>query len=78
MTGLSAKRYGLPGRGEIKKGSYADIVIFDPSRINEQFTQQKSPAYSSGISHVFINGQTVLWEGTFREVLRPGRILRKV
>jgi N-acyl-D-aspartate/D-glutamate deacylase len=78
MTGLSAKRYGLPGRGEIKKGSYADIVIFDPGRINEQFTQQKFPAYSSGISHVFINGQPVLWEGTFREALRPGRVLRKV
>lgn len=77
MTGLSAKRYGLQGRGEIKKDAYADIVIFDPGQIREEFTTQGLPTYCPGISHVFINGQPVLWEGAFREALRPGRVLRK-
>ncbi|WP_155483799.1 amidohydrolase family protein, partial [Vibrio campbellii] len=30
MTGMSAARYQLKDRGEIKAGAYADLVLFNP------------------------------------------------
>lgn len=78
MTGLSAKRYGLACRGEIREGAYADLVLFDPATIGERFTTTGKPTFSTGISHVWINGQPVLQEGNFAQTLRPGRILRRV
>lgn len=78
MTGLSAKRYGLAGRGEIREGACADLVLFDPATVGESFTATGKPAFSAGISHVWINGQPVFQEGDFAQTLRPGRVLRHV
>ena len=77
MTGLSAQRYGMKGRGELKEGASADIVIFDSGKVNEKFTEGGRPAFAEGISHVFVNGSPVLCEGEFRRDLRPGKLLRK-
>jgi len=63
MTGLSAQRYGLKGRGELKKGAFADIVAFEPCAVSEKFTASGRPACAQDISHVFIDGSLVLWDG---------------
>ena len=33
MTGLTAARFGLAGRGCIEIGAFADLVLFDAERI---------------------------------------------
>lgn len=38
MTGMSAKRFGLAKRGEIKSGYFADLVLFDPNEISDEAT----------------------------------------
>jgi N-acyl-D-aspartate/D-glutamate deacylase len=76
MTSLPASRYKLDKRGILKKHAYADLVVFDPLKIDESFTDDGMPEYAKGISHVFINGQQIVEDGSFNGHLMPGRILR--
>ena len=56
MTGCPADRYGLLERGRIQLGTYADIVVFDHSRIadNGSYQQRRQP---EGIKWVLVNGR---------------------
>ncbi|WP_313334531.1 N-acyl-D-amino-acid deacylase family protein [Pseudomonas oryzihabitans] len=56
MTGLSAARFGLAGRGLIEPGAQADLVLFDPARIRDvaDFSDPQRPA--EGIHAVWVNG----------------------
>jgi N-acyl-D-amino-acid deacylase len=76
MTSLPAETYNLAGRGVLKKGAFADIVVFDPETVNERFDKNGLPVSADGISHVFINGVPVVVEGKIEESRRPGRVLR--
>ena len=38
MTGMPAARFGLAGRGLIRKGHSADLVLFDPETILDTAT----------------------------------------
>jgi len=57
MTGLSAARFGLRGRGLIEPGAQADLVLFDPARIRDvaDFSEPQRPA--EGIHAVWVNGR---------------------
>lgn len=57
MTGLSAARFGLAGRGLLEAGAHADLVLFDPARIRDvaDFSAPQRPA--EGIAAVWVNGQ---------------------
>ena len=76
MTGLSARRYRLDGRGELRAGAYADLVVFDPLRIEERFDAAGRPAPAQGVVHVMINGSHVVRDGALTENTHPGRLLR--
>ncbi|MEW6439392.1 MAG: D-aminoacylase [bacterium] len=76
MTGLPASRYRLSGRGEIRKGAHADLVLFDSGRIGEAFTPDGKPVFAEGIEHVFINGLPVVSRGRLNRDLRAGKVLR--
>jgi len=76
MTSLPARRYKLNNRGTLKNNAYADLVVFDPHEINENFTGEGKPDYAKGISHVFINGQWIIDNGNFKGHLMPGKVLR--
>lgn len=56
MTSLPAQRFNLEGRGLIREGHFADLVLFDPETIIDTatFTDPIRPA--SGIKHVWVNG----------------------
>jgi dihydroorotase/N-acyl-D-amino-acid deacylase len=75
MTWAVASRVGLEDRGLVQDGFFADLVVFDPDRIRERATFTNPHRLSTGIRHLFVNGQAVLRNG--RETgARPGRFLR--
>ncbi|MDL2289608.1 amidohydrolase family protein [Clostridia bacterium OttesenSCG-928-F22] len=75
MTGRTADRYNLSGRGYLRDGYYADITVFDAATIAETATVQQPESYAAGIEHVFINGEHVLNKGSLNKELRAGMVL---
>jgi N-acyl-D-amino-acid deacylase len=75
MTMLPAMTFGIHKRGVIKKGAFADLVIFDQEKINDMATFKEPFLKPEGIYYVFVNGLPAVWEGEITEV-RAGRILR--
>ena len=76
MTGLSAEHMGFTGRGVIRPGAAADLVLFDPETVIDHATPDNPSALSSGISKVWVNGRVVFEDG--RETgLRPGRFIAR-
>src|SRR5215831_2803316 len=76
MTGLSAARFGLSGRGILAAGAYADITVFDPETVADRATFETPTMPAAGIEHVFVNGRPVWSEGKPTGE-RPGRALRR-
>jgi N-acyl-D-amino-acid deacylase len=76
MTGLSARQFRLAGRGEIRVGAYADIVVFDAATISDTATFELPKAQAAGIDCVLVNGQ-VAYRGGDTEPRRSGRFLAR-
>jgi N-acyl-D-amino-acid deacylase len=75
LAGLPASNLGIRERGELKEGYFADVVIFDPHRIQDHATFDAPHQYSTGMVHVFVNGEQVLEDGEHTGAL-PGRVVR--
>lgn len=75
MTSLPASTLGLQKRGTLKQGYYADVVVFDPSLIQDNATFEDPHQYTAGMTHVFVNGTQVLNMGEHTGAM-PGRIIR--
>jgi N-acyl-D-amino-acid deacylase len=60
LANLPAAHLKLQKRGELKVGNYADIVIFDPAKVQDHATYDKPHQYATGVSDVFVNGLQVL------------------
>lgn len=56
MSGLAADRFGLHGRGYLRPGCAADLVIFDPDTIADTATFARPTSPARGIVSVFVNG----------------------
>lgn len=74
MTSLPAGQFGLPKRGELKKGYAADIVVFDPDELKDHATYGNPHMLSSGITDVIVNGASTLQQGDPTNAL-PGRFV---
>ena len=75
MTSYPAQRLGLKNRGIIRDGMKADIVVFDPDRIEAKATFEDPRQYPEGIDYVLVNGRIVIDNGVHTGAL-PGRALR--
>jgi len=75
LTALPAENLKLDRRGRIKAGFYADVVVFDPTKIQDHATYDRPHQYASGMVHVFVNGVQVLKEGR-HTVAKPGQVVR--
>lgn len=75
MTLLPAQRLGLHSRGRVAPGYFADIAVFDPETIAEHATFAHPHQYSTGVSHVLVNGQSALIDGKPSGEV-PGRVIR--
>ena len=76
MTQLSALHMGFKNRGVIKSGAIADLVLFDPERIQDNATMEDINRLSSGISKVWVGGELVYSEKKSTG-LRSGKIIRR-
>jgi N-acyl-D-aspartate/D-glutamate deacylase len=74
MTALPAQRMGLTRRGVIKDGMWADIVVFDPSKLRAPATFEQPKQLAQGMSWVLVNGVPVIADGRMTDAL-PGKVL---
>ncbi|EKS68819.1 N-acyl-D-amino-acid deacylase [Burkholderia sp. SJ98] len=56
MTSLSARRFSIAERGEVKVGYHADLVVFDPARVIDSATFANPQQAADGIDAVWVNG----------------------
>jgi N-acyl-D-amino-acid deacylase len=75
LAALPAETLKLDRRGMLKKGYFADVVVFDPAKIQDHATFEKPHQYATGMVHVFVNGGHVLKDGEHTGA-KPGRFLR--
>ncbi len=73
---MPAEKLGLQGRGYIKEGFFADLVIFNPSTIIDTATFEDPYKFPKGIEHVLVNGKFAVRDGK-QTGERAGKVLRK-
>jgi N-acyl-D-amino-acid deacylase len=74
MTALPASRMGLRDRGTLRKGTFADLVLFDPETVLDRATFAQPLELPVGIKAVFVNGVQV-WSEDRPTGAKPGRVL---
>jgi N-acyl-D-amino-acid deacylase len=75
FSALPAQRLRLEGRGLLRAGMWADVVIFDPATIRDLATFDNPNQLSQGMTFVFVNGAPVIDNGKMTGAL-PGKVLR--
>jgi N-acyl-D-amino-acid deacylase len=75
MAELPSRTFGIKHRGIIAEGYFADMVVFDPEKVDDLSDFENPFKRPEGIYHVFVNGTPVLIDGEFTGAL-PGRVLR--
>ena len=72
---LPATNLNIKKRGALIQGYYADIVVFDPSTVQDHATYERPHQYATGVLDVFVNGVQVLKDGNHTGAT-PGRFIK--
>jgi N-acyl-D-amino-acid deacylase len=75
MTSLPAATFRLKGRGSLREGNWADVVVFDPAKIQDRAQFDDPHHYATGFAYVLVNGIAVVRKDEHTRA-RPGRVLR--
>ncbi|CAN5589541.1 amidohydrolase family protein [soil metagenome] len=75
LAKLPIETLKIKKRGELKVGNYADIILFDPTKINDLATYDKPQQFATGMIDVFVNGRLILKEGEATNAT-PGRFVK--
>ncbi len=73
-TSLTADTFGLTGRGRLKPGQFADVVVFDPKSYAAQATYEQPTLTAVGVRAVVVNGVVAVENGALTGAA-PGRAL---
>lgn len=76
LSALPAERFGLTGRGTLRPGSCADVVLLDPRSVRSLASYDEPRALAEGVDDVWVNGERVLAEGRLTGAA-SGRGLRR-
>jgi N-acyl-D-aspartate/D-glutamate deacylase len=76
MTSLSAGVMHVRDRGMLRDGAFADIVVFDLTRLRDTATYQEPHQLAEGMVHVIVNGRFAIDDGVFSDTLH-GRVLSR-
>ena len=77
MTSLPANTFHFQGRGELREGNWADIVVFDPDQIQDAATYQDPHHYATGIPYVLVNAIVVI-KDSMHTGAKAGQALRHI
>ncbi|MDC7233405.1 MAG: amidohydrolase family protein, partial [Spirochaetales bacterium] len=75
MTGAAAQRLGIEGRGLLREGYFADLVVFDENRIRDRQNEQGVPLPPEGIKRVIVNGKMMITPETAQQLLPEGEAM---
>ncbi|MGB7025286.1 MAG: amidohydrolase family protein [Candidatus Acidiferrales bacterium] len=75
FSALAAQREHLTDRGVLKKGMWADVVVFDPAKVHDVGTYANPNQFSVGMDYVLVNGVPVIADGKMTNAL-AGKVLR--
>ncbi len=63
LSNLPARDLSLKDRGMLKKGYFADVVVFDPATVADHATFPRPQQFSTGVIDVLVNGKIALKDG---------------
>jgi N-acyl-D-amino-acid deacylase len=75
LSSHPARRFGLTDRGLLRKGSAADVVVFDPATVADRATYESPRRPATGVDDVLVSGVRVLAGGELTGAT-PGRALK--
>ena len=84
LTSVPAELFGIPERGRLSEGCYADVVIFDPDRVLDRESElvadlpagsQRLVTRADGIEAVIVNGAVTVERGELTGA-RSGQVIR--
>jgi N-acyl-D-amino-acid deacylase len=75
LSKVAANSLNINKRGELKVGNFADVLVFDPTKVKDNATFEKPHQYASGMIHVMVNGVQVLKNGEHTNA-KPGRFVK--
>jgi N-acyl-D-amino-acid deacylase len=75
LSAFPAENLKIKDRGRLAPDTFADVVAFDPSRIQDHATFENPHQYATGMVHVWVNGTQVLKDGEHTGA-KPGRVVR--
>jgi len=76
MTSLPATTFQIKNRGFVREGCWADLVVFDPEKVQDNATFESPHHYATGFAHVFVNGVEVV-KNDRHTGAKPGRPVRR-
>jgi N-acyl-D-amino-acid deacylase len=77
MTGHTAQVFRMVDRGVIRKGAYADLVLFDPATVRDSATFAEPVKPAEGILKTWINGQLTYVAGKGAVAEHAGRLVTR-
>lgn len=76
MSALPAAVFGFEDRGVLRPGAWADVVVFDPDKVQDTAAFDDPHHYAEGFESVLVDGVPVIQDGRMTGA-RPGGPLRK-
>ncbi|MFH5924212.1 N-acyl-D-amino-acid deacylase family protein [Roseomonas xinghualingensis] len=77
MTGRTAAVFGIPDRGVLREGAFADLVMFDPETVRDRATFSDPKQVAEGIVETWVNGQSVYTQAGGASDTPAGRLLQR-
>lgn len=75
-TGLTADTFGFTGRGYLREGYIADIVVFDPQSFAPRAGYAAPEELSEGVRYLLVNGVLAIENGSTTGALAGQPVLR--
>jgi N-acyl-D-aspartate/D-glutamate deacylase len=73
---MAARVHNLKGRGILKEGAYADVVLMNIPKLNILATEVEPRIHPEGIEYVLVNGVLAVEKGKHTGSI-SGRVLKR-